>query len=254
MGGKGANILFADVGEKWIKDAVVEGVESVFYNSGQTCTAPTRMFVERPYYDMALKLAKSVVEETKVSSAHDGNNGDHIGPVVSKRQYERIQELIRIGIEQDGATLVACGLGRPDHLKDSKGFYVRPTVFADCTTNMTIMQEEIFGPVLCITPFESEEEVLEMANDTPYGLTNYVQSRVLQRRRRMAQKLQSGMIEMNDAYGDAGSPFGGVKGSGYGKESGIYGLEEFCVIKAVTGYDDLDEDHDEDEEASKTEL
>jgi aldehyde dehydrogenase (NAD+) len=253
LGGKGANIIFADVGEKWMKEAVVEGVESVFYNSGQTCNAPTRMFVQRPYYDTAVDLAKAVAEETKVNFAHV-EGGKHIGPVVSLRQYERIQELIRIGIEEDGANLIAGGLGRPVNLKDSKGFYVRPTVFAGCTTNMTIMQEEIFGPVLCITPFDREEEVLELANDTPYGLTNYVQSRNLKRRRRMARKLQSGMVEMNDAYGNIGSPFGGVKGSGYGRENGIYGMEEFCVVKAVTGYDELEGDVEVIVDGARAEL
>jgi aldehyde dehydrogenase (NAD+) len=240
LGGKGANVLFADVGEKWMTEAVVEGAESVFYNSGQSCNAPTRMFVERPYYDKAIQLAKSVAEATVVASAH-ASGTDHIGPVVNERQYNRIQQLIQTGIDE-GATLVAGGLGRPDNLQGSPGFFVRPTVFADCTTNMTIMQEEIFGPVFCITPFDSEEEVLEMANDTPYGLTNYVQSRSLQRRRRMGRRLHSGMVEMNDAYGNAGSPFGGVKGSGYGREGGVYGLEEFCVIKSITGYDALPDD------------
>jgi aldehyde dehydrogenase (NAD+) len=211
------------------------------------------MFVQRPYYDTAVDLAKAVAEETKVNFAHV-EGGKHIGPVVSLRQYERIQELIRIGIEEDGANLIAGGLGRPVNLKDSKGFYVRPTVFAGCTTNMTIMQEEIFGPVLCITPFDREEEVLELANDTPYGLTNYVQSRNLKRRRRMARKLQSGMVEMNDAYGNIGSPFGGVKGSGYGRENGIYGMEEFCVVKAVTGYDELEGDVEVIVDGARAEL
>lgn len=240
LGGKGANVLFADIGDKWMAEAVVEGTESVFYNSGQSCNAPTRMFVERPYYDQAIQWAKSVAEETAVGSAHQLGAG-HIGPVVNERQFNRIQQLIQTGID-DGATLVAGGLGRPDSQQGSAGFYVQPTIFADCTTNMTIMQEEIFGPVLCITPFDSEDEVLEMANDTPYGLTNYVQSRSFERRRRMGQRLRSGMVEMNDAYGNFGSPFGGVKGSGYGREGGMYGLEEFCVVKSITGYSALKDD------------
>jgi aldehyde dehydrogenase (NAD+) len=244
LGGKGANILFADVGDEWMAEAVVEGTKSVFFNTGQSCNAPTRMFVERPYYDQAIKLAKSVAEATTVNSAHVEDGSNHIGPVVNQRQYEHIQQLIQTGIDE-GATLIAGGLGRPDNLHHQKGFFVKPTIFADCTNNMTIMQEEIFGPVLCITPFDSEEEVLDMANDTPYGLTNYVQSRSLERRKRMSRRLRSGMVEMNDAYGNAGSPFGGVKGSGYGREGGIYGLEEFCIIKAVTGYDELTEDLDE---------
>jgi len=228
-----------------MKDAVTEGAESVFYNSGQTCSAPTRMFVQRPYYDMAIQLAKRVAEDTDVNSAHMEGD-DHIGPVVSLRQYERIQHYIQLGIDE-GATLVAGGLGRPENLKNADGFYVRPTVFANCKSNMTIMQEEIFGPVMCITPFDTESEALEMANDNPYGLANYVQTRNLQRRRRLGRLLQSGMIDMNDAWGDFGSPFGGVKDSGWGRESGMYGLEEFCIIKAVTGFDELEDDIDEDD-------
>ncbi len=247
LGGKGANLLFADIGKAWMKEAVTSGVDSVFFNSGQTCNAPTRMLVEEPYYEMAIDLAKQVALKTPVGSAHLGGD-EHIGPVVSKRQFDKIQEYIQIGIDE-GASLVEGGLGRPENLKDSEGYYVRPTVFADCTSNMRIMQEEIFGPVLCISKFSTEAQALEIANNTPYGLTNYVSTRSLGRRRRLARLLRSGMVEMNDAYGDSGSPFGGVKGSGYGREGGIYGLEEFCTIKAVTGFDE--EEYDLDEEDSE---
>jgi aldehyde dehydrogenase (NAD+) len=249
LGGKGANLLFADVGDEWMEEAVTSGVESVFYNSGQTCNAPTRMLVQEPYYDKAVHLAKKVAQNSPVDSAHVGGD-DHIGPVVSLRQFERIQKYIQIGIDE-GASLVAGGLGRPENLKDTKGYYVRPTVFADCTSNMTIMQEEIFGPVVCLVRFGSEAEALEIANDTPYGLTNYVQTRSLGRRRRLGRLLRSGMVEMNDAYGDPGSPFGGVKGSGYGREGGIFGLEEFCTIKAVTGFDEGEYDSEDDEDYSE---
>jgi aldehyde dehydrogenase (NAD+) len=245
LGGKGANILFADVGDEWMEEAVTGGVESVFYNSGQTCNAPTRMLVQEPYYDMAIDLAKEVANNSPVDSAHLRGD-DHIGPVVSKRQFERIQRFIQIGIDE-GASLVAGGLGRPENLKDTDGFYVRPTVFAGCTSNMTIMQEEIFGPVLCLTSFRTEKEALEIANDTPYGLTNYAHTRNAGRRRRLGRLLRSGMVEMNDAYGDSGSPFGGVKGSGYGREGGIFGMEEFCTIKAVTGFDEGEYDLDDEE-------
>lgn len=258
LGGKGANILFADIGDEWMRESITNGVDSVFSNSGQTCNAPTRMFVERPYYDIAIQLAKDVADQTSVHSGHMEGD-DHIGPVVSLRQYERVQAYIKMGIDE-GATLIAGGLGRPDGLGGGSnsnsetvdGYYVRPTVFANCHTNMTIMQEEIFGPVLCITPFDTEEEVLEMANDTPYGLTNYVQTRNLHRRKRMGRLLQSGMVNMNDADSDDGSPFGGVKGSGNGREGGVYGLEEFCIIKAVTGYDEMDDDLDLDEDDKAT--
>lgn len=245
LGGKGANILFADVGDEWMEEAVTGGVESVFYNSGQTCNAPTRMLVQEPYYDMAIDLAKEVANNSPVDSAHLRGD-DHIGPVVSKRQFERIQRYIQIGIDE-GASLMAGGLGRPENLKDTDGFYVRPTVFAGCTSNMTIMQEEIFGPVLCLTSFRTEKEALEIANDTPYGLTNYAHTRNAGRRRRLGRLLRSGMVEMNDAYGDSGSPFGGVKGSGYGREGGIFGMEEFCTIKAVTGFDEGEYDLDDEE-------
>mmetsp|Transcript_20485 Transcript_20485/g.48660 ORF Transcript_20485/g.48660 Transcript_20485/m.48660 type:complete len:660 (-) Transcript_20485:79-2058(-) len=261
LGGKGAYIVFADLlEEEWIKEVVTNCADSVFYNTGQSCNAPTRLFVERPFYERAVQWAKETADLTFVESAHfqhhahddddderveNGENDDdddgHIGPVVNRRQFDRIQRLIEIGIDE-GAELVAGGLGRPDHLHDQEGFFVRPTVFAGCTTNMTIMQEEIFGPVLCITPFDTEDEVVKMANDTPYGLTNYVHSRSLERRRRLARLLRSGMVEMNDAEGDDGSPFGGIKSSGYGREGGIYGLEEFCTIKSITGYHELDDD------------
>ena len=247
LGGKGANILFADIGDEWMEEAVTGGVESVFYNSGQSCNAPTRMMIEEPYYDLAIEWAKQAANNSPVDSAHlEGD--DHIGPVVSKKQFEKIQEYIQIGIDE-GATLVAGGLGRPENLKDSKGYYVRPTVFADCTSSMTIMQEEIFGPVLCLSKFGTEDEALRIANDTPYGLTNYVSTRNLGRRRRLGRLLRSGMVEMNDAYGDQGSPFGGVKGSGYGKEGGIFGLEEFCTIKAVTGFDEGEDDLEDDKDS-----
>jgi aldehyde dehydrogenase (NAD+) len=246
LGGKGANILFADIGDKWMEESVTGGLGSVFYNSGQTCSAPTRMLVQEPYYDIAINLAKEVAQNSAVDSAHLGG-GHHIGPVVSLRHFERIQKFIQIGIDE-GASLVAGGLGRPEHLKDAKGYYVRPTVFVDCTRNMTIMQEEIFGPVICLAKFGTEAEALEIANDTPYGLTNYVQTASLGRRRRLGRLLRSGMVEMNDAYGDPGSPFGGVKGSGYGREGGIFGLEEFCTIKAVTGFDEDEGDLEDDGE------
>jgi len=243
LGGKGANIVFDDItvgddGEDWTQD-VLEAGAYMFYNSGQSCNAASRLLVQRSLYGRAIEIAKRVAENTRVDSAHlpyaDNGGDEHIGPVVSLRQYERIQNYIQKGIDE-GAKLVAGGLGRPAHLNDSKGFYVRPTVFADCRPNMTIFQEEIFGPVLCITPFDTEEEAIQLANDTPYGLTNYVYSRSWERRRRVARALRSGMVEMNDADSDLGSPFGGTRASGVGREGGIYGLEEFCEVKAVTGW------------------
>ena len=230
LGGKGANIIFADA-EDW-EEEVEDGVWRCFGNSGQSCNAPTRMLVEQSIYKGAVEIARKTAESAEVKSAHE--EGDHLGPVVSRAQFEKIQRYIEIGIEE-GAELIAGGLGRPEET-NQEGFYVRPTVFAGVQNNMTIMQHEIFGPVLSIMPFDTEEEAIAIANDTPYGLTNYVQTGSRKRRRRMARALQAGMVEMNGIGFDFGGPFGGIKESGNGREGGVYGLEEFCEIKAVTGY------------------
>lgn len=228
LGGKGANLIFADADDR----AVERGVRHCFNNSGQSCNAPTRMLVERPVYDRAVEIAKQVAEGTKVASAHEP--GRHIGPVVNKRQWDQIQGYIQKGIEE-GARLVAGGLGLPDGM--NKGYFVRPTVFADVTPGMTIEKEEIFGPVLSIIPFETEEDAVRIANDTPYGLTNYVQSQDGARRNRLARQLRSGMVEMNGKSRGAGSPFGGVKASGRAREGGVWGIEEFLEVKAISGWD-----------------
>lgn len=227
LGGKGANLVFADADA----EAVARGVRHCFNNSGQSCNAPTRMLVQREIYDAAVETARKVAEATRVASAHEP--GGHIGPVVSAAQYERIQRLIQSGIEE-GARLVAGGPGRPEGL--NRGWFVRPTVFADVDNAMTIAREEIFGPVLSIIPFTDEEEALAIANDTPYGLTNYVQSADPERRRRLARRLRSGMVEMNGEPRGAGSPFGGMKMSGHGREGGVWGIEEFLEVKAVSGW------------------
>lgn len=229
LGGKGANIIFEDAGD-W-KEEVEDGVWRCFGNSGQSCNAPTRMLVERSIYKEAVDVARETAETAEVASAHE--EGDHLGPVVSLAQWEKIQRYIAVGIEE-GAELIVGGVGRPAET-NQQGFYVRPTVFANVTNNMTIMQNEIFGPVLCMMPFDTEEEAIAMANDTPYGLTNYVQTRSKKRRKRMGRALQAGMVEMNGVGFDDGAFFGGMKGSGNGREGGVYGLEEFCVSKAVTG-------------------
>ena len=228
LGGKGANLVFADADEK----AVVRGVRHCFYNSGQSCNAPTRMLVERSYYDQAIEIAKDVAEKTTVGPADQ--SGRHIGPVVNKRQWDQIQGLIQAGIDE-GATLVAGGLGLPEGM--NKGFYVRPTIFADVKPGMTIEKQEIFGPVLSIIPFDTEEEAVQIANDTIYGLTNYVQSTDTDRRRRLARQLKSGMVEMNGRSRAAGAPFGGVKASGRAREGGVWGIEEFLEIKTIAGWD-----------------
>ena len=227
LGGKGANIIFADADEK----AVTRGVRHCFNNSGQSCNAPTRMLVERSIYDQAIETARAVAEKTEVGPADI--EGRQIGPVVSETQFNKIQYLIKRGIDEH-ATLIAGGLERPDGL--NRGHFVRPTIFADVTPEMTIWKEEIFGPVLTMTPFDSEEEVIALANDTPYGLTNYVQTADKFRARRLARGLRSGMVEMNGKFGAPGTPFGGMKQSGTGREGGVWGLEEFLEVKAVSDW------------------
>jgi len=227
LGGKGANLVFADADD----NAVRRGVLHVMNNSGQSCNAPTRMLVERPLYDRAVEIAREVAEGVKVGSAHEP--GKHMGPVVSEAQFNKIQGLIEKGIAE-GARLVTGGVGRPEGL--NRGYYVRPTVFADVTPGMTIEREEIFGPVLSMMPFDTEEEAVKIANDTIYGLTNYVQSQDGARRNRLARQLKAGMIEMNGQSRGAGSPFGGVKASGRAREGGHWGIEEFLDVKAISGW------------------
>jgi len=227
LGGKGANIVFADAGAS----AVKRGVRHCFNNTGQSCNAPTRMLVERAFYDEAVEVAREAAEATEVGPAHE--DGRHIGPLVSERQFNRVQALIEKGIEE-GARLVTGGPGRPEGF--NRGFYVRPTVFADVVPGMTIEREEIFGPVLAMIPFDSEDEAVQIANDTPYGLTNYVQTEDGTRRNRLARKLRSGMVEMNGRSRGAGAPFGGVKQSGNGREGGVWGLEEYLEVKSVSGW------------------
>ncbi|HEX9858805.1 MAG TPA: aldehyde dehydrogenase family protein [Paracoccaceae bacterium] len=228
LGGKGANLIFADADDK----AVERGVRHMMNNSGQSCNAPSRMLVERAAYDRAVEIAAEVARSIKVGPAQEP--GRHIGPVVNQRQYDQIQGYIQKGIDE-GARLIAGGLGRPDGL--NRGFFVRPTVFADVMPGMTIEREEIFGPVLAMIPFDTEEEAVRIANDTPYGLTNYVQSQDGARRNRLARRLRSGMVEMNGKSRGAGSPFGGVKASGRAREGGHWGLEEFLEVKAISGWE-----------------
>ena len=228
LGGKGANVIFADADDR----AVERGVRHMMNNSGQSCNAPSRMLVERPAYDRAVEIAAQVATSIKVGSAHDA--GTHIGPVVNKRQWEQIQAYIQKGIDE-GARLIAGGPGLPDGF--NRGFYVKPTVFADVVPGTTIEREEIFGPVLAIIPFDTEADAVRIANDTPYGLTNYVQTQDGARRNRLARSLRSGMVEMNGKSRGAGSPFGGVKSSGRAREGGHWGLEEFLEVKAISGWD-----------------
>ncbi len=227
LGGKGANIVFADADEK----AVTRGVRQCFVNSGQSCNAPTRMLVERSIYDDAVATAQAVAAQTAVDIA--ANEGRHLGPVASQAQYDKIQGLIATG-EAEGARLVAGGTGRPEG--HDTGYFVRPTVFADVAPDMTIATEEIFGPVLSMIPFDTEEEAIAIANGTAYGLTNYVQTTDLDRARRVARRLRSGMVEMNGNMRGSGAPFGGYGQSGNGREGGQWGVEEFLEVKSVSGW------------------
>ena len=227
LGGKGANIVFADADDR----AVERGVRQCFVNSGQNCNAPSRMLVERSVYDRSVERAAEVAKSIEVGPS--SRPGGHIGPVVSAAQFARIQGLIDKGVAE-GARLVAGGPGRPAGF--NRGFYVQPTVFADVANDMTIAREEIFGPVLSIIPFDDEEEAIAIANDTPYGLTNYVQSQDGERRNRVARRLRSGMVEMNGQPRGAGSPFGGVKASGRAREGGRLGVEEFLDVKSISGW------------------
>jgi aldehyde dehydrogenase (NAD+) len=228
LGGKGANLIFADADDK----AVERGVRHMMNNTGQSCNAPSRMLVQRSVYEQAVEIAARVASSIKVGSAHEA--GRHIGPVVNKRQWDQIQGYIQKGIDE-GARLIAGGPGLPEGF--NRGFYVKPTVFADVVPGMTIEREEIFGPVLSMIPFDTEEEAVRIANDTPYGLTNYVQSQDGARRNRLARLLRSGMVEMNGKSRGAGSPFGGVKASGRAREGGHWGIEEFLEPKAISGWD-----------------
>ena len=228
LGGKGANVIFSDSD---VKSAVKRGSDRVLKNSGQSCNAPTRMLVEKSSYEEAVSYAKEIFNSTSVDSSD--KQGDHIGPVVSRTQFDKIQDLIQSGIDE-GAELVTGGTGRPEGL--TQGYYIKPTVFANVNNEMRIAREEIFGPVLSIIPFQSEDEAVEIANDTNYGLTHYVQSGDKDRTQRMARRLRAGMVEVNGAGRAPGSPFGGSKQSGNGREGGIHGLLEFVELKAVSGW------------------
>ena len=227
LGGKGANIIFKDADP----EAIERGALRCFRNSGQSCNAPTRMLVEKSMYNEAIERLKKYTENFEVGDPK--KEGEHIGPVISETQYNKIQTLIKKGIDE-GAKLVAGGPGKPDGLE--KGYFVKPTVFADVNNNMEIARTEIFGPVLSVMPFETEEEAIAIANDTPYGLTNYIQTQDKEKVKRVARKLRSGMVDVNGAGIAVDAPFGGFKHSGIGREAGEHGLEEFLEVKAVGGW------------------
>jgi aldehyde dehydrogenase (NAD+) len=228
LGGKSANIILDDAD---LAKAVKEGVQACFRNTGQSCNAPTRLLVPRSRMEETLLAAKREAEAAKVGDPR--NEDTTIGPLVSSAQFEKVQRLIKLGLEEK-ATLVIGGPGRPEGM--SKGYFVKPTVFADVRNDMTIAREEIFGPVLCILPYEDEEDAVRIANDSPYGLAGFVTSGDMERARRVAKRIRAGNVHINGARVDFSGSFGGYKQSGNGREWGEAGLLEYLELKAIFGF------------------
>jgi aldehyde dehydrogenase (NAD+) len=224
LGGKSANIILDDVAD--LEKSVKGGSGHCFLNSGQSCNAPTRMLVSSNNYEKAVEIAAATANNTTVG---DPNGEFRMGPISNKTQYEKVVKMIEIGIEE-GARLVAGGVEKPDGCE--KGYYVKPTVFADVTNEMTIAKEEIFGPVLCLLKYESEEEAIEIANDTEFGLAGYVQGE-LSHAIEVGNQIRAGQITINGGARGNGAPFGGYKSSGNGREHGKHGLEECLETKAI---------------------
>lgn len=230
LGGKSPNLIFADNGEN-LKSRVIHSVQHCFHNTGQSCDAPTRLLVERSCYTQVVEIA---IETAKKQTIGDpSQKGEHIGPLFDQLQYDRVQNMIAIGIDE-GARLVAGGLGKPEGFE--QGWYARPTVFADVNNQMRIAREEIFGPVLVIIPFEDEQEAITIANDTDYGLAAYIQTGDASRAERVCQALRAGTISVNGQGVNYGSPFGGYKQSGNGREGGIFGLDDYIEMKVRGGF------------------
>jgi len=225
LGGKSPNLVFADCD---LEERVKASVGECMLNTGQSCDAPTRLIVERSCYDDVLNIAKKAAEDTGVGEPQ--KEGDHIGPLFDKIQFDRVQNMIQVGIDE-GARLLAGGLGKPDGFET--GWYVKPTIFADVSNDMRVAQEEIFGPVLVIIPFESEEEAIKIANDSPYGLGAYLQTGDKERAQRVSRALRAGAIHINGGGFNYGSPFGGYKQSGNGREGGEMGIEDYLETKTV---------------------
>ncbi len=228
LGGKSANIILEDAD---LNAAVKTGVISMMANTGQSCNAPSRMLVPAKLYDEAVQIAKAVAEKSRVGDPKA--DGVTMGPVSNRTQFEKIQGLLKKGIEE-GARVVTGGPGRPDGI--DKGYFIKPTIFANVNNDMTIAREEIFGPVLCMIPYQTEEEAIRIANDTVYGLSGYVYSGNIENARRVGNRLRTGMVHLNGASTDVNAPFGGYKQSGNGREWGREGLKEFLEVKAVMGY------------------
>ncbi|MGW9229791.1 aldehyde dehydrogenase family protein [Pseudorhizobium sp. NPDC055634] len=228
LGGKSANIILRDAD---IEASVTAGVHACYTNAGQNCQSPTRMLVHRSQRDLAFEAARKAVAGIRLGDPLDP--GTTMGPLVSRAQFEKVESLIQAGVDE-GATLVAGGPGQPAEL--NRGYFVRPTVFGDVTRGMRIAREEIFGPVLSIINYETEEEAIEIANDTPFGLAGFVQSSNPDRARQVANRIRAGRVYLNGAPFDRSLPFGGYKQSGNGREFGLFGFEEYLEVKAILGY------------------
>ena len=228
LGGKSPNIVFSDCN---LEDQIAYSVRECMSNTGQSCDAPTRLLVEQTCYDSVLQIAKSVAEDLKVGDPRDENT--EIGPLFDKIQFERVQAMIEVGINE-GCRVLTGGLGKPDGL--NTGWFVKPTIFCDANNNMRVAREEIFGPVLVIIPFQNETEAIEIANDTPYGLASFLQTGDSERAKRVAKKLKAGSVHLNGAAIEYGTPFGGFKQSGNGREGGLMGLEDYLETKSLHGF------------------
>ena len=227
LGGKSPNLVFADCD---LQAQVTASVAECMLNTGQSCDAPTRLLVERSCYDEVLKIAKQAAADTAVGNPED--EGNHIGPLFDRLQFDRVQAMIRVGIDE-GATLLAGGLGKPEGYET--GWFVKPTIFSDVSNEMRIAREEIFGPVLVIIPFEDEADGISIANDTPYGLAAFLQTGNKERAERVASKLRAGAVHINGGGIEYGTPFGGYKQSGNGREGGMMGLEDYLETKTLHG-------------------
>ena len=228
LGGKSPNILFADCN---VEERIEYSVRECMSNTGQSCDAPTRLLVEKSCYQSALETAKLVAEGLKVGDPNDPDT--EIGPLFDKIQFDRVQSMIKLGIDED-CRLLTGGLGKPDGLE--VGWFVKPTIFCDANNNMRVAREEIFGPVLVVIPFETESEAIQIANDTPYGLASFLQTGDSDRAQRVAKKLRAGSVHLNGAGVEYGTPFGGYKQSGNGREGGLMGLEDYLETKSLHGF------------------
>lgn len=228
LGGKSANIIFEDTN---LEEVVKAGAAECFNNTGQSCNAPTRMLVPAELHDQAVEFAVSVAQSTCVGDPQDKNT--KIGPLSNLAQFNKVQSMVRQAIDA-GSELVAGGLGRPVEL--TKGYFARPTVFANVDNQMMIAREEVFGPVLAIMPYDNEEQAIAITNDSPYGLAAYVQSNDLEQARRVAKRLRVGTVFLNGNNFDPNAPFGGYKQSGNGREWGSFAFHDFLEIKGVVGF------------------